>query len=1174
MLTDGALFGRYEIVAPLGAGGMGEVYRARDSRLGRQVALKFLHPHVIQDKRALDRFAREARAASALNHPNIVTIYDIGEAEAGQFIAMELVEGQTLRKLLAEARSLDALLDIGWQVAKALATAHAAGIVHRDIKPDNIMLREDRYVKVLDFGLARLVSDGGDPAFAITRTDQTGGRELLGTVAYMSPEQIRGEVVTTATDVFSLGSVLYELGTGEHPFSAPSYLGVASAILTQAPLPPSRLNPELPAWFEELLLAMLEKDARLRPTAASVEAGLSAHRGRRSSETQSITVAGAFRRALIGRDDAQTALAASLQSATTERGLMHAIVAEPGFGKTTFVEHFLQTIATAGPPLRIGRGRCSERLAGAEAYLPVLEALDSLLHGESGDAVARAMRLLAPAWFVQLQPVAAPEGSSQRTLSDAAGGSSEQMKRQLAALLQELTRSAPLILFFDDVHWADASTVDLIAYLCDRFDSLRLLLLVTYRPSDLLVAKHPFIEVKLHLQGRDACRETTLGPFSREDVDRYLTSVYPHHELPAQFVSALYERTEGAPLFVVDLLRQLVSRGILKNDGGVWRLTPSSGSLGSEWPESIRSVIQRTIDRLDNADRRLLVAASVQGVQFDSAVIARAIQMDAGEVEERLERLERVHGLVRLVDERELAGRLPSLRYTFVHIFYQNALQGTLRGSRRATLSATMAEVIQALHGESPGGASELAVLYETGRKFEQAATHFLTAARHALRVFAYKEAVVLAHRGLEAAKALADSPERARLELQLQITLAVPLTGLLGYAAPDVEQAYARARELCSTLGDTPSLMPVLHGLYRFYIVRGRVHAAHEIVQQLIALAERTGEPKQMLVALGALGAPLIHLGAFDLAIEKLTTSLTLYDPERHAGDRLVYGADPGVAALLWLALALWLRGRPDEALEANRRALELAERQRQPFGLAYAQSLTAWLNQYRGDPALVRHHAEASIQIAREHDFQQWLALGVMYRAWALVALGETEQGMAELTGGLDSFRRTGAELNLPHFLSLLADAHLRAGSPSVGLEAIDEALAIGNANDDRCWEPELHRLRGELLVKASLAGPTEALGGLRAATEAFRAAIAAAERQKSPLLQLRAALSLSGLLAASPQESRSARALVATALQHFPDRLSTTEIERARTLMREGGGPESASARPVGQNGIAPV
>jgi predicted ATPase len=237
------------------------------------------------------------------------------------------------------------------------------------------------------------------------------------------------------------------------------------------------------------------------------------------------------------------------------------------------------------------------------------------------------------------------------------------MKRQLGSLLLELTRSAPLVLLLEDLHWADASTVDLIAYLADRFDSLHLLLIVTYRPSDLAVAKHPFAEVQLNLQGHGAIRETRLRAFDRQDLIAYLATDYPEHRLPDEFVSLLHARTEGTPLFVVDLMRQLVNRGIVIQRDGVWHLDETLESVEAELPQSIRSVIQRTVDRLDEADRRLLVAASVQGSEFDSAVIAAATQMDNAEVEERLDRLEKIHAIVRFVDERVLARKTPSLRY-------------------------------------------------------------------------------------------------------------------------------------------------------------------------------------------------------------------------------------------------------------------------------------------------------------------------------------------------------------------------------------------------------------------------------------------------------------------------------------------------------------------------------
>src|SRR5262249_47891699 len=255
-----------------GGGGMGVVDKAQDTRLGRSVALKFLPQEFVRDPQRLERFRREARTASALNHPHICTIHDIDEHEGQPFLVMELIEGRTLRALAARRPPLSMLVHLVGQVAKALAAAHAAGIVHRDIKPDNIMVRDDGYAKVVDFGLARALAT--DTSEVEASSDITDPGVLLGTARYMSPEQARAETASSASDVFSLGLVLYELATGQHPFSASSPLEVLHAIRSQAPVRPSLLNPAIPAVLEALILQMLEKDGRLRPTALEVDAVL------------------------------------------------------------------------------------------------------------------------------------------------------------------------------------------------------------------------------------------------------------------------------------------------------------------------------------------------------------------------------------------------------------------------------------------------------------------------------------------------------------------------------------------------------------------------------------------------------------------------------------------------------------------------------------------------------------------------------------------------------------------------------------------------------------------------------------------------------------------------------------------------------------------------------------
>lgn len=1093
--------GNYEIVGQIGEGGMGVVYKARDVRLDRFVAVKTLVAERRLEERRKRRFSQEAKAASALNHPNIVTIYEIDHANGFDFIAMEFIEGRSLRELVGKPVDATLIVPVLRQIAEGLSVAHAAGIVHRDIKPDNVMLRIDGYVKILDFGIARLsYTDDPDDSFDLERTRTVGLTApgvIVGTVRYLSPEQARGQLAESPADVFSLGILAYELATGRHPFSAGSQLQILNAILSDSPMPPSRLNPSLPSELDDLILRMLSKESILRPSAADLR-NILASFGESASAVRQEPIPPP-RRNSVGRKEEQQELNRIFHTNAGVHLQMVCVSGEPGMGKTTLVEDFLADVRSKHGSAWIGRGRCSERLSGTDAFLPFLEAIEGLIRGESGDQAARMLKRFSPTWYLLVAP-SVGDSTVEIMSRDVKTASVERLKLELLTFFEELARLRPVILFFDDVHWADISTCDLIAYFGGKSSSLRLLIIATYRPSEMLAAKHPFHQVKLQLEGRGVSRDLQLSFLTEDDIAEYLTLQFPDNRLSRDFVTVIHQRTEGNPLFMADMLRYLRDRQIIKqNIEGSWELTQSLADLQREMPASVRSMVQLKIDRFSEEERRLMIAGAVQGVEFDSAVLAKVLDIDPIDVEESLQQLESIHNFIRLVGEQEFPDRTLTVRYRFVHVFYQNALYASLTPSRRAQMALNIARTIHGFYGDKVRtNAAELAVLYEAGRDFTQAAIFFNAAARNAARVFAYPETILLAERGQRASAALPETSDRARIELGLSLSLGVALMATRGYAAPEVEKTFVRSRDLCIQLGEHRRVFPVLWGLWTYYLIGDELKKADEVADQMMERWQSAKDPVAHIQALHAKGTTLGYLGGVTKGIELLSEAWKTYQADPYPFYASVYVLDPAVTFLVMLARFNCGFGQLPEALNWVDRATEIAQTLNHPQSLAYATFFRSYVLYFHRDYEDSRIAAETAMRLAKEHELYQIVEWCRLFRGWSLFSIGRKEEGLLDMRRSIDNQFAIRSLLQRPHCLTMLAEALLLSGDNAKALKTIDEAGSIAERHSELVDEPEILRIRAKIL---SAANHTEE------AVRTFSQSAAVAQARGQKLYELRA-------------------------------------------------------------------
>jgi predicted ATPase/DNA-binding winged helix-turn-helix (wHTH) protein len=847
------------------------------------------------------------------------------------------------------------------------------------------------------------------------------------------------------------------------------------------------------------------------------------------------------------------------------------VTGEAGIGKTTLVDLSLARIRNTNR-IRIGRGQCLEQYGEGEPYLPILEALGRLCREPGMGNLLPLLSQYAPTWLVQM-PAVLNNADLANLQQRAQGATRPRMLREMAEALEAITVDTPLVFVLEDLHWSDHSTLELIAYLAQRQERARLMVIGTYRPTD-LGRTHPLQKIKHELQVRQKCEEVSLKLLSKQEVTTYIAKRFPDHPVSTGLTKVIHRLTEGNALFMVNLVNELVNQGLILEKSGKWEIQSDITEI--KIPESLREVIEQKFIHLSPEERQVLEAASVEGREFTAVAIGTAIEKEPIEIEEHCANFVRYGQFIQERETLQWPDGTITACYGFVHSLYQEVLYNRFTPGKRAQLHLRIGERLEQAYGDRTREiAAELALHFEQGRDNRRAIQYLQQAAETANQRCAYHEGVRHLTKAITLLEHWPASAGRIQQELMLQIGLGVALMAIKGYAAPEAKKAYDRARELCQQIGDTPQLAPVLRGLAAFYYVRAELPTACEIGEQLLRLAQEQGDYALLLEAHQELGGTLSSLGNFVAALSHLEEGIRLYDPQKHHVHALLYGQDPGVSCLCRAAHALWFLGYPEQALGKIREALTLAREFAHPYSLAYALDFAAILHMLRRETKEAQAQAEAAVALSLEQEFPTWTSMGIILRGWAFATQGQVKEGILQLRSGISSWQAAGAEIARPQFLALLAEVSGQAGQIQEGLTIIDEALSLAKEHGDLWWEVELYRLKGELLLQSKVQGsgskgqslksdlrklrlgtkkPQAVICDLEVEAEtAFQAAFSIAHRQQAKSLELRAAMSLARLWQRQGKDTE-ARQVLSEVYSWFTEGFDAKDLQEAKILLDE--------------------